>query len=702
MVAAGLLAGFALLWLRAGWLQVVMHAHYAARAERNQEHRILIKPARGNLLDRHGRLLARDLQTYSISAAPREMDDPAATARSLARILKLDVRRLQKKFRQRPAYVAVARQVTPEIAEKVEAIKGRGLYLTRETQREYLLGDAAEELIGCTDVDNNGIAGLELQLDDELSGSAGWATMFRDGRGHVMSLPRGLRRNPTDGNSAVLTIDADLQSILETHLARAVDTLQAKHAFGVFIDPRTGEVLASVSVPHEGPGRGRNWAFVDQYEPGSTFKIVVAGAALEDGVVTPNQYIEASETGVARVAPGAVFRDTHREAGYSFFDAVRYSSNIVMGKVAVMVGDEEMYRYATAMGFGSMTGIDFPGEAGGTLRSPARWSARSAPTIAIGYEVSVTALQLALAYGAVANGGVLMTPQLVREVRDVDGRVVRRMTPRASHRVLSQHTSATLLEMLTAVVDSGTAKAARVPGLRIAGKTGTARKYDAQDGGYTQRKYHASFAGIAPADDPVLVGVIVVDEPSGRHYYGGDAAAPVFREVIKDLCRLPDGPLTTDPSRVAVRPPAPAPVTVPDVRLMRPEGVRRELAREGLRARFIGRGPRALAQAPAAGHAVEKGAAITVYLAAPDDSASKVMPDLAGLTIREALRVLSAVGMVPQVSGSGLVARQRPAPGAPLDPHADCMIWCRNGVSDVDTESGAYAIPAAVTGSERP
>jgi cell division protein FtsI/penicillin-binding protein 2 len=702
VVAAGLLAAFVMLWLRAGWLQVAMHGHYSARAERNQEHRVLIKPARGNLLDRKGRLLARDLQTYSVAAVPREMDHPVATARSLARVLDINARTLERRFKSRPGYVAVARQVTPEVAEKIEAIEGRGLYLTRETRREYLLGDAAAEMIGCTDVDNRGVEGLELQLDEDLRGRAGWATVFRDGRGRAMSLPRGLRRSPKDGNSVVLSIDADLQSILETHLARAVDTLNAKHGFGIFIDPRTGEVLASVSVPHMGPGHGRNWSFIDQYEPGSTFKIVVAGAALEEGVARPDQWFEASEDGTAKVAPGAIFRDIHKEPGYKFRDAVRWSSNIVMGRVAMLLGNEQMYRYATSMGFGSLTGIDFPGEAGGTLRSPSRWSARSSPTIAIGYEVSVTALQLALAYGAVANGGVLMTPQLTREVRDVEGQVLRRTAPRASHRVLSERTSQALREMLTAVVDSGTAKAARVPGLRVAGKTGTARKYDAVGGGYGLRKYHASFAGFAPADNPVLVGVIVIDEPTGRHYYGGDVAAPIFREVLMDLCRLPDGPLSTDPSRVAIRPPAPAPVTVPDVRLMRREGVRRELARFGLRARFSGEGPRALTQSPAAGQAVERGAGITVFLAAPDDSISKVMPDLAGLTIREALRRLSGVGIVPEIRGSGIVDRQQPAAGEPLGSGTECLLWCRRGVPDLERSDAAFAVPAAAARPDRP
>src|SRR5207249_7506871 len=246
----------------------------------------------------------------------------------------------------------------------------------------------------------------------------------------------------------------------------------------------------------------------------------------------------------------------HKQAGCTFRDAVRWSSNIVMGKLGLLLGPQRLYRYAVDLGFGGITGIEFPGEAGGKLRSPEHWSKRSTPTIAIGHEVSVTPLQLALAYAAIANGGVLMRPMLVREIRDDHGTVLRKFQPSAVNRVFSPATTATLGQMLAMVVDSGTARAARVPGLSIAGKTGTAQKYDARVGTYGAGKFVSSFAGYAPADAPRLVGVIVIDEPRGKQHYGGEVAAPVFREVMLDLQRLPHGPLDPDLQQVVVRPPA--------------------------------------------------------------------------------------------------------------------------------------------------
>ncbi len=681
VAAAGLLFGLVAIWLRVGWLQIVRHAYYEERADLNQEQRVLLRPTRGNLLDRGGRVLARDLLTYSVSAAPREMKEPQRTARALAALLGERPRRLEREFAQRPRFLWVKRRISPALAAQIAARRERGVYLATEVQRVYPLGEASAEILGRTDLDDRGVDGLELQFDEALRGRTGWATLFRDGAGRSHPLPRGLRRRPEDGDHVVLTLDADLQCILESHLAAAVDTLRAVRGFAMFMDPRTGEVLAAAVSPHLGPGKGRNWNFTDQYEPGSTYKAVVVGAALEEGLAKPDQVFEASATGVALVAPGALFHDVHKQARYTFRDAVRFSSNIVMGRIGCLVGAQRLYRYATALGFGSITGVPFPGEAGGKLRSPEHWSARSAPTIAIGHEIAVTPLQLTLAYAAIANGGVLMRPMLVREVRDAGGAVVRRYQPEASHRVFSEGTSALLREMLTAVVDSGTAKEARVPGIPIAGKTGTAQKYDATVGTYGKGLYLSSFIGFAPADEPRVVGVVVIDEPRGKKYYGGEVAAPVFREVIRDLRRLPSGPLGSGVIQVATRPPAAAPVTVPDLRLLPPGAAERRLAGYGLRARFAGAGPRVLAQEPAAGAAVERGAAVAVWLSAPEDSSGTSLPSLVGLSVRLALRQLTLRQVAVQIVGHGTVVRQMPAAGARLPLDGPCVLYCEPGLA---------------------
>ena len=678
VAAAGLFLGLLVVWLRIAWLQVVRHEYYVQRADLNQEQRVLLRPVRGQILDREGRVLARDLQTYSVSATPREMEDPHRTARGLAALLGESPRRLTKAFAQRPRFLWVRRRVPPALAARIAARHERGVYLTTEVQRVYALGEAAAEFLGRTDLDNNGVDGLELQLDQTLRGHTGWTTLIRDGAGRVHAFPRGMRRRPEDGDQVVSTLDADLQCIVESHLASAVDSLRATRGFALFMDPRTGEVLAAAVVPHLGPGKGRNWNFTDQFEPGSTYKVVVAGAALEEGLAEPDQVFEASATGVARVAPGAVFHDTHKQAHYTFRDAVRFSSNIVMGRIGCLIGAQRLYRYSTALGFGSITGIPFPGEAGGRLRSPEHWSGRSTPTIAIGQEVSVTPLQLTLAYAAIANGGVMMRPMLVREVRDARGQTLRRYAPEASHRVFSERTSALLREMLTAVVDSGTAKAAGVTGIRIAGKTGTAQKYDAAVGTYGKGLYLSSFAGFVPADEPRLVGVVVIDEPRGRRYYGGEVAAPVFRNVIQDLRRLPHGLLGSGVMQVAARPPSPAPVAVPDLRLLPPGAAEQRLVVHDLRPRFAGAGPRVVGQEPAAGTAVERGAPVTVWLSVPEAVPSS-LPSLVGLSVRSALRRLSVHQVAARIVGQGTVVRQSPLAGARLPLVGPCVLYCEPG-----------------------
>ena len=690
MAAAGLFFALVAIWLRVLWLQVFVHGDYAARADRLQEQRVLLRPVRGQLLDRQGRVLARDLLSYSISAAPREMKNPRRTARDLARLLDLDLRRLERQFDQRPRFLWVARRVPAPLGQKVAELKARGVYLSPETQRVQTLGPAAAELLGFTNLDNDGADGLELQFDSILRGRPGWETRYRDGRGRSHALPRGLRRSAQDGDHVVLTLDADLQAIVESRLAQAVDTLRALRGYALFMEPSTGEILAAVTVPHLARGRARNSNFTDTFEPGSTFKVVVAGAALEEGLARPQQMFEASANGTAQVAPGTFFRDTHKQERYSFADAVRWSSNIVTGKLGVLVGAERLYRYVTALGFGSITGVDFPGEVGGKLRSPDRWSQRSAPTIAIGHEISVTPLQLTLAYAALANDGVLMRPMLLREVRDASGRVVRREEPSASHRVFSPATCATLRDMLTAVVDSGTARAARVPGLAVAGKTGTAQKYDAAVRTYGKGLYVSSFAGFAPADAPTLVGVVVIDEPRGGHYYGGEVAAPVFRQVLLDLRSLPRGPLQGSGSRVVARPPVPAPVTVPDLRLLPPGAAERELVTLDLRPRFNGAGPRVLAQQPPAGVAVERGARVEMWLAAPADSNGTTLPALAGLTVRQALRELTRRQVSARVVGQGVVVRQDPPPGTRLPLRGHCVLRC-----EVRSPAGTVALGRA-------
>jgi cell division protein FtsI/penicillin-binding protein 2 len=691
LAAAGFLILLVGVWVRVAWLQVALHDHFVARAAENQLSRHKLVPRRGPLLDCNGRVLAHDLPVSRIAVIRSQLKDPAAAARALAPLLGLDAGELRRRIAGTPGFLLLAGQAPPELGDRVRALRLPGVIVDDDTHRDYRLADAAAEIIGRTNSDNVGADGLELQYDAELGGQSGWVTMVRAGTQRTLRLPGAAGHPARDGATLTLTIDADLQAIVEQHLARAVDTLRAKRGFAIFLDPWTGEVRAAACVPHLPAGQAKNWTLTDQYEPGSTFKVVVAGATLEEKTAQPGEYFTASETGRAELLPGVFIRDSHARAGYTFFGAVQNSSNIVCGKLGIRLGAERLHRYATALGFGELTGIEFPGETPGKLRPVSAWQPRSTPTISIGQEVAVTPLQLALAYGAIANGGVLMAPLLTRELRAADGRVLRRWLPQPMRRVFSEATTAELREMLTAVVDSGTATTARLAGLRIAGKTGTAQKVDPNTRHYGAGMYMSSFAGLAPADHPRLVGVVVIDEPGGKVYYGGQAAAPVFREVMLDLMRSPSGLLGPSNSPVASRPPAVPAVTAPDLSLLPRRAAEKRLADFGLRASFEGTGPRVLSQSPAPGAPVERGGSVVAYLSPSVDSTGRVLPDLVGLPVRAALRQLSLRQVRVRLEGSGLVVRQEPAPGTALPLKGGCRIWC----SEPGPTSGALGFEAA-------
>lgn len=676
LAAAGLLVGLLCLWVRVAWLQLALHGHFVERAAQNQELRLKLVPKRGELVDRQGRVLAHDLLVSRIAVYRPQLHGIPQVAAKLAPLLGEPVAAVRRRLEHARGYTWITGDVPPEVGDRVRALRIEGLDVEDLTRRDYRLGDAAAEILGRTNSDNAGVDGLEYEFDSRLAGQSGWVTAIRAGARRMLRLPGAENRPARDGASLVLTLDAELQSIVEQHLARAVDTLGAARGFALFLDPWTGEILAAACVPHLPPGKAKNWTFTDQYEPGSTFKVVVAGAALEENLARVDEYFTASETGSAELFPGFRLRDSHAHAGYTFFGAIQNSSNIVCAKLGLRLGADRLYRYATALGFGSLTGIEFPGETAGKLRPVNRWQPRSAPTISIGQEVAVTPLQLALAYGAIANGGVLMEPQLVREERAPNGRVVRRWSPQPVHRVFSEATTATLRQMLTAVVDSGTATTAHLEGFAIAGKTGTAQKYDPRIGGYGPGLYMASFAGLAPADHPRVVGVVVVDEPPRKFYYGGQVAAPIFREIVLDLMRQRDGMLRPSSTLVAARPPAVPAVIAPDLRLLPPAQAELRLRDFGLHARFEGQGARVLSQSPPAGQPVDRGGSVTAWLSPPADSVYARLPDLTGMPVREALRQLSVRQVTFRISGRGLVVRQEPAPGTSLPFDGTCRIWC--------------------------
>lgn len=405
-------------------------------------------------------------------------------------------------------------------------------------RRIYPRKRLASQVIGFVSPDGIGQGGTERALDAVLHGRDGTRHVGANAKGYLATTPDSHTRPPEDGSNVVLSLDATTQSVLERELQRCVETSGARAATAVLMDPRTGDIVAMSTYPSYDPmdptaspmEARRLRAITDVNEPGSTFKVVAVAACLEEGLVDSETLVESCEE--LELAGGHVLHDDEDFGWVTVEETLTLSVNTATAQLARKAGPSVLFDYARAFGFGCVTGIELAGEASGILRRPAHWSGRSLETIAIGQEVSVTPLQLASAYAAIANDGVLMRPRLIVEIRDARGRVTRSVRPHAVRRVVSRETARSLRHMLTRVVEEGTGTEAQIPGISVAGKTGTAQWFDQKRHRYDPNRHVATFAGMVPAEEPVLVGVVVVDRPDGIGY-GGQVAAPCFRRIVE-------------------------------------------------------------------------------------------------------------------------------------------------------------------------
>ena len=701
------LVGALALWLAAIGarlydLQVVRHEEFTRRAERQQQRVIELDPPRGTIFDARGRELAVSVEVESAFAVPREVEDVKRAAAALARVLGGDRARLERLLASDREFVWVARKLDPPQARAARDLDLAGVYFLEESKRYYPLRETAAQVLGYVGTDNHGLAGLEAMYEKVVAGKPGRRTVLRDAKAGMAVPPDLPSAAPVPGRDVYLTLDAALQGIAERELAAGVERLRARSGSVVLLDPSSGAVLAMASYPTFDPNRfgaageeaWRNRVVADAYEPGSTFKMVTAAAALEQGLITPDERIDCEMGGITLA--GVRIADHKAFGTLSFREVIAKSSNVGTIKTALRVANRDFYATIRAFGFGRTTGIDLPGESPGLLMPVERWPALAKAYMAFGQGLSVTPLQLVRAFGAVANGGRLLAPYVVRQIGAGADAQFPHPQPVVAGEPVSPRTIATLRALLAGVTqEGGTAKVAALPGYPVAGKTGTAQKYDAATGGYGRGMYMASFAGIAPADHPRIVGVVVIDEPPRDLYYGGQVAAPVFREIVLDLMRRGEGVLGPVEGPVASRPPAVPAVIAPDLRLLAAKEAERRLRDFGLRARFEGQGPRVLSQSPAAGQPVDRGGSVTAWLSPPRDSAHSRLPDLSGLPMREALRQLSLRQVRPRLSGHGLVVRQDPPPGTPLPIAGSCRLWCE--VPDAPVKSGSGASAAAAS-----
>ncbi|HBL28017.1 MAG TPA: penicillin-binding protein [Acidobacteria bacterium] len=520
-------------------LQVARYEHYAAKAERQQQRVVVLDPPRGTIYDARGRELAVSVQVDSAYAVPPQIEDPRETARQIARVVpEVDARKLARLLAQDREFAWVARKLDPPVAAKLRALDLPGIYFLPESKRYYPMKELAAQVLGYVGTDNHGLAGLELLYDKQVAGKPGVRTVLRDARRGTVVSPDLSFAEAEPGQDLHLTLDASIQHLVERELARAVDERGASGGTAVFLDPQTGAVLAMASYPSFdpnhfadfAPGRWRNRVVMDVYEPGSTFKVITAAAALESGKVHPDDVFDCEMGGI--VLLDTLIRDHKPFGRLTFAEVLAKSSNVGVIKAALLVGDEGMYRTITGFGFGRPTGIDLPGESAGIVHPLRKWRALDKAYVSFGQGISVTALQLAAAVGAVANEGTLRRPFIVAATgRDGGPPQPVPSLPAAGHPLRPQ-TARTLKTLMEGVVTGGTGHSAGVAGYRVGGKTGTAQI--PREGGYAHSSYLPSFTGFAPAEEPRLVGVVAVVEPHGA-YHGGQVAAPVFGTVAKQL-----------------------------------------------------------------------------------------------------------------------------------------------------------------------
>lgn len=538
LAVVGLAAGIgARLWN----LQVDRCETIRAQAQRQHVGEVQTVPRRGTIVDRVGRELAVSVNAWSLFAHPQRVEDPRSAAEALAPVLGTSAGRILRRLRAEAPFVWLERRLDQDTADQVRRVlgphgMGRAFDFEVEARRHYPHGRLGVHVVGFTDVDQRGIEGIERVFDDDLGGDSAGYIAFRDGRGgNVLTLVRPPSRRPRD---VVLSLDLVLQHVVERELDRAVRETGARWASAVLLEPGSGNVLAMANRPTVDPSRygrspvpaRRNRAVTDAYEPGSTFKILTAAAALDTGRVDPEQRFHCGNGSL--VLGGRTIHDSRPHGWLSLRRIVEESSNVGIVRVAQSLPPESLYEYIRRFGFHERTGVEVPGESRGLLSPVSDWSSTSRASLAFGHEIAVTPLQMASAIATIANSGIRIPPRLVLGTRKPDGTFV----PSADsgrRRVISAATCRELTRMLEGVVTRGTGTRAALAGYRIAGKTGTAQR-PLPGGGYSDEEYVASFAGFGPVDSPRIAGLVVLDSPRGDVHSGGAVAAPVFRRILAD------------------------------------------------------------------------------------------------------------------------------------------------------------------------
>lgn len=710
------------------WLQVMRHQEYIERAQKQQQRTFEVAPRRGVLYDRNLHELAMTVQVDSVYAVPTEIEDKDGAARALAAIVHTDPEdnrtteeEIRKRLDEGHGFAWVARRVTPDVSAKVKALNMKGIYFQKEFQRFYPDNEIAAQVLGYVGVDDTGLGGLEEKFEPQLHGVPGRMLTAMDARRHVLG---STERDPEPGRNLVLTIDENIQFMAERALDHVMERTQAANGTVVVQDVHTGQILALAIRPtfnpndfrHTTPALLRDHAVSDVYEPGSVFKLVAYSAALDQGLVTPDDMVDCQ--GGAITLAGRVIHDNQGEhyGVIPVHKALEVSSDVGAIKMALKVGSDKFYQYIRNYGFGSKPGVELPGETRGLLRPVNKWGPSSIGSIAMGQEVAVTPLQLVSMVSTIANGGTYLPPHILMPGQLAHG-AERDQTPsqaepikpdeelpnplpNGAHRVISTMAAAEMRKMMEGVVLYGTGKPAQLNGYSAGGKTGTAQKVDPVTHLYSKTMHIASFAGIAPVNNPVISVAVVIDSPKGD-YYGTAVSAPVFAEVAQEVLEYLGVPHDEDirPAKMAKEPLLEAHeddhenngdinalyAAVNDLPSDDPlrAGVGRAEARtDGSEDNSAPANSAVPSKATAETAPVSSSAVATAAKMRPASAAAVVIntgnqirvPSLLGLSMRQVIETAAAAGLEVEVAGSGTAREQAPAAGTLVNPGTTVVV----------------------------
>lgn len=647
-----------LVWVTIGGrlvhIQLIKGKQFAQIAKDQSKGEVVLPAERGRLIDDRGRLLASNIACKSFFAYPQNGANAQKIASSVAPIMAVPTSSLSRKLSSNlDAFNWLCRKIPDDRAAWLEGKGIPGLFCQREMKRIYPYGGLGLDLIGTVDIDNQGISGLEYAINDRLAGHNGKALIERDAVGKVYRVSSREIVAPENGCDVALTIDLDWQEIVESELAAGVKEFNADAGMAVFLKPNDGAILAMASCcPNQQQGRSmKNEAVSNLFEPGSVFKLITASAVLEEGVVRPEDVFDC-DSGRA-VFSNRVIHDDKKWGLLTFRNIFRVSSNIGVGKASLKLGGRQLYKYVRNFGFGSRIDVDLPGEAGGLVRQPEVWSDHYTASLAMGHGISVNALQLATAFSVVPANGILYKPYIIKEIISSDGEVLQTGKPCEVRKLISPETCEILRQFLASVVDSGTAKYSRSKRVSFCGKTGTAQKPNLETGGYYQNRFVSSFAGYFPKENPVAVGVIVLDNAQPLHY-AGMTAAHIFAKVAERIASLKQLPAPT-PTEPETAPPTMQLVSVPDFVGSTRSGVKDALSSLKLDVRTINDGDTVIRQHPGAGAELAPGERLFLYFADENAEDKQELTDVLGLSVRQAIAQLTKWGYEVELQGSGLV-----------------------------------------------